>query len=260
MSNEFCILMKGDTVDDHDDLNYWSLNKIERYHCINQTLLLVLFIIELLFAVKVIGETKLGIFIMKQSPSYETVEYRGASITYYKKEFQEDKLYIFYTVVDSLVDDVKPEYAIGENPMNIYMNRKSPFDFLDQDILAFARESNMSIFLKPQFFDYKLDDGHIAMTLLHEYIHIVQYGNPNYLDNYSKRIGWDDVLEKRNQSFYMVLDDYSLENSSEDMASTYMYTYLCGNDLWTLSDDRLEESLAFWSVPREEFCRNFPSQ
>ena len=237
---------------------------------IKDVLLRVAFFLALLQFIFVLSitveERKVGNIIIRNLKSYETVEYRGARFTYYKKEFPEDKLYIFYTVVDSLIDDIKPKYAIGQYPMDIYLYKKSllkryNLDFYNEDnVLAFADESSRSIYLQPLIFESGSTDGDFAMLLLHEYTHIVQYGNHDFLSDYSEKVGWNVEASDRQDTFSKVLSSYSLTNAKEDMAESIMLSYLCGNNLSALSEERLEFVLNFWSIPRQEFCRNFPQQ
>jgi len=255
--NETLFSEKGDIVNKYTHKVAQSLKRpTTKSYLINIVFLLV-FLIEICFLVKILQETKLGIYFIKNSNSYETVEYRGASITYYKNEFPKERLYVFYTVVDSLVDDVNPKYAVGKYPMNVYIFKRNFLDFIDGNIAGFANRRNMSIFLKSLLFAPEFNDRDIAMTILHEYVHIVQYGNDEYMTYYAEKVGWKDPPEERDLSFFKVLDDYSLTNPLEDMASTFMYSYLCENNIEALSQERKEEIFMFWSVPREQFCRSF---
>lgn len=205
----------------------------------------------------ILPDSRLASWYMRISSSYNTVEYRGASISYPKDIFPEDKLVVFYTVVDSLNDDVKTEYSIENNPMNVYVNMVTLETFFDRHLAGKAVGSSLSIFLKPCSYNGELNNGDLAMILVHEYVHIIQFDSSNFLKDYEEKIGWHEYKATKSESFYRVLSDYSLTSPSEDMSETFMYPYLCGNNLDALSPQRFEEALSFWKVPREEFCRNF---
>lgn len=223
-----------------------------------QYLLLIFAIILDIFVFALIyPDSRLAILHMSRSKSYKTVEYRGARITYPRGLFTEEKLEVFYTVVDSLNDDVKPEFSISKIPLRIYVNKESIGTCLYKYLAGATVKSSMSIFLKPCIYNGLSNNGGLAMILVHEYIHLVQYEYPETLESYEENVGWVESSKKREDTFYSVLSEYSLTNSAEDMSDTFMFPYLCGNNLSGLSQERLNELLSFWSIPREEFCRNF---
>ncbi len=220
-------------------------------------LLIFSIIFNLIVFALIIPDSRLASWYMNNSSSYKTVEYRGATITYPKNVFPEEKLLVFYTVVDSLNDHVKEEFSIKKVPMNVYVNMVTLETFFDRHLAGTAVGSSLSIFLKPCSYNGELNNGDLAMILVHEYVHIIQFDSPNFLQDYEEKIGWNQYEATKSESFYRVLSDYSLTSPSEDMSETFMYPYLCGNNLDALSSERLVEALSFWKVPREEFCRNF---
>lgn len=232
-----------------------SLN-IRRSNLISNIFLFLSITFDILVFALILPDSRVASWYMKILPSYNTVQYRGATITYPKDMFSKEKLKVFYTVVDSLTDDVNPEYSIGNVPMNVYVNRMTLESLFESHLAGTAVSTSKSIFLKPCTYNGELNDGDLAMILIHEYVHIVQYTSPSFLRNYEDKIGWNKPESERSENFFSVMSNYSFKSSSEDMSDSYMFPYLCGNTLF-LSPERLEEALGFWNVPREEFCRNF---
>ncbi len=218
----------------------------------------------------------------------ESIEYRGAKL-YWEvgNPMPEERLEIFYTVMDSLADDVEKKYSLGENPTTFFYLTAEEYYFgkltRGHGFSASAFVSGNEVFLSPLLVDSNndnihivsmnqlrygpwerfeenqvYDDGYFAMVLIHEYVHVVQNNHRFYLWEYAKSVGWQgDSKPDEDENFYKVLSSYSLENPNEDMSGTFMYSYLCGNNLEALSEVRLEYIQEFWAVPREEYCRNF---
>jgi hypothetical protein len=217
----------------------------------------------------------------------ETLEYRGAKLSWEAgNPMPKERLEIFYTVMDSLSDDVNEKYSLDNNPTEFFYLTAEQFYTGELtggnglEVLAFERAGE--IFLSPLLVDSTKmgpytslssyvygpwprydsnqcqNDGDFAMSLIHEYVHVVQFKHESYLREYAKSVGWQgDSKPKEDEKFYSVLSSYSLENPSEDMSETFMYSYLCGNNLEALSEVRLQYIDDFWGVPREEYCKNF---
>jgi len=217
----------------------------------------------------------------------ESLEYRGAKL-YWEvgNPMPEERLEIFYTVMDSLADDVEEKYSLGQNPTKFLYLTADQYYFGDLTggigIETIAFERGEEVFLSPflvnstrmgrymKFRPYVhcprtvydsnqcLSDGVFAMILIHEYVHVVQFNHESYLGEYAKSVGWQgDSKPDEDEDFYSVLSSYSLKKPSEDMSETFMFSYLCGNNLEALSEVRLQYIEEFWRVPREEYCRNF---
>lgn len=218
----------------------------------------------------------------------ESIEYRGAKL-YWEvgNPMPKERLEIFYTVMDSLAEDLSEKYSLGENPTAFFYLTAEEYYFgkltRGTGFGTSAFESGKEVFLSPLLVDSNKDniqivsmnqfrygpwerfcdnqvynDGYFAMVLIHEYVHVVQFNHESYIREYAKSVGWQgDSKPDENENFYSVFSSYSLENPREDMSETFMYSYLCGNNLEILSEVRLQYIQEFWRVPREEYCRNF---
>ena len=216
----------------------------------------------------------------------ESLEYRGAKL-YWEvgNPMPEERLKVFLTVMDSLADDVDQKYSLGQNPTDFFYLTAEDFYFgkLTREtrpgILAITIRNE--VFLSPllvdsnndkmqivsidqfqngpwkQFEDSQFfDNGYFAMVLIHEYVHVLQHNHKSYLLEYAKSVGWQgEGKPDEDENFYRVLSSYSLENPKEDMSETFMYSYLCSNNLEGLSEARLRNIEEFWAIP--EYCRNF---
>lgn len=217
----------------------------------------------------------------------ESMEYRGAKLYWEKgNPMPQERLEIFCTVMDSLSDDVNEKYSLENNPTDFFYLTAEEYYWGDltfgHGFKADAFQTGGEVFLGPTLVDSTndsvltnlkqfrygpwkrfddnqvYDDGYFAMVLIHEYVHAVQYNHPGYLSEYAVNVGWQgDNKPEEDENFYSVLSPYSLENPSEDMSETLMYSYLCGNNLGVLSEVRLQYIEDFWAIPREEYCRNF---
>jgi hypothetical protein len=217
----------------------------------------------------------------------ESIEYRGAKLYWESgNPMPEHRLEIFYKVMDSLADDVTKEYSLGRNPTDFFYLTAHSYYWGDLtggncfDAAAFQRgtevflspvlvdSNNNDVFFSLEQFRYgpwqrfddnqACDDGYFAMVIIHEYVHVVQFNHSEYLNSYASDVGWQgDNKPEEDENFYSVLSSYSLENPSEDMSETFMYSYLCGNNLEGLSETRLQYIDDFWGVPREQYCQDF---
>ncbi|KUK66873.1 MAG: hypothetical protein XD87_0441 [candidate division WS6 bacterium 36_33] len=217
----------------------------------------------------------------------ESLKYRGAKLYWEDgNPMPEERLEVFYTVIDSLSDDVKEKYSLDRNPTDFFYLTAEEYYWgeltggVERKVAAFQRGTE--IFLSPLLVDSNnagpytsfnaylygpweefdsnqiANDGDFAMSLVHEYVHVVQFYYPEFLSKYAKDAGWQgDTKPEEDEMFYRVLSSYSLENPSEDMSDTFQYSYLCGNNLEALSEVRLQYIEDFWAIPREEYCRNF---
>lgn len=250
---------------------------------VETTTVIILFIILI---VKISGfETEVKAKI--EGVPLESLKYRGAKLYWESgNPMPEHRLEIFYEVMDSLSDDVTKEYSLGRNHTDFFYLTAHSYHWGELtggncfDAVAFQRgtevflspilvdSNNSDVLINPNQFRYgpwerfddnqAYDDGYFAMALIHEYVHVVQFKHSGFLSNYADDVGWEEgVKPEENEAFYSVLSSYSLTNPSEDMSETFMYSYLCGNNLEALSETRLQYIEEFWSVSREEYCRNF---
>jgi hypothetical protein len=217
----------------------------------------------------------------------ESLEYRGAKLYWESgNPMPEHRLEIFYKVMDSLSDDVNEKYSLEKNPTDFFYLTAEEYYWGDltfgHGFKADAFKRRSEVFLSPDLVDSNnnnvlinldqfrygpwrrfddnqtYDDGYFAMVLLHEYVHVVQFNHLEYLNSYATDVGWQgDNKHEKDENFYSVLSSYSLKSPSEDMSETFMYSYLCGNNLEALSEVRLQYIDDFWGVPREEYCQNF---
>ncbi len=189
----------------------------------------------------------------------ESLEYHQAKLYWERgNPMPKERLEIFYTVMDSLSEDVTVEYSLDENPTDFFYLTEETITRLyeiDPGNIAFARGGE--VFLEPITGSEKIDDGLFAMILVHEYVHVIQYNHESYLNEYAKDVGWKEEIPQAEENFYKVLSQYSLENPHEDMSETYMFSYLCGNNLEALSEARIQHVEDFWGIPREQYCQNF---
>ncbi len=204
--------------------------------------------------------------------SFDSVKYRGAQI-YWEEGYPlpDEKLEIFYIVVDSLTDDVHVKYSIAENRMRVYyLAKEETFGSLEgtegatafyrRATNAFGKGAADNIFLSKTLIES--DNNSFAMALVHEYLHMIQHSVPGYIEEYALDVGWLQEGETfyhpvEDPDFFMVLTDYSLTSPFEDMSDTFMFSYLCVIELESLSEARNQHIDNFWSIPREEYCRNF---
>lgn len=210
----------------------------------------------------------------------ESLQYRGVTLFWETgNPMPKEKQEIFFEVMDSLSEDVVEEYSLDRNPVDFFYLTPEEYYLgdltggIDLEVGAFQR--GPEIFISPLFVDsnnpsiyttlniemseiYKPNDGDFAMALIHEYMHIIQFRHLGYLTDYTEDVGWrGNSKPKEDENFYRVLSSYSLESPKEDMAETFGYSYLCGNNLDALSEVRLQYIDDFWAIPREEYCRNF---
>lgn len=221
----------------------------------------------------------------------KSLEYRGVDLFWEEgHSMPEERLEIFYRVIDSLTDDLQYKYSIKTHEVTFYYLTEESYyagSIGPFPLNSSACQRGDEIFLSPllvdsnrplyhneyqvsqygprqNFNDYQVyDPGFFAMVLVHEYVHIVHTDLPQYHQEYWEDVGWEKneegflKPEDEESHFYNVLSDYSLYNPSEDMAETYMFSYLCGNNLEDLSEARLQHVEDFWGVPREQYCQNF---
>lgn len=218
----------------------------------------------------------------------ESQKYRGATLYWETRNpMPEERLKVFYTVMDSLSDDVVPKYSLSRNHTSFYYLTVDEYYFGEltrgsvSDATAYSNINE--VFLNPSFVDSSrfngqknlslfqygpwarfdnsqiYNDGDFAMTLVHEYVHTVQmFGHISFLMDYARDVGWQGYTKhEEDDDFYKVLSDYSLADPLEDMSETFKFSYLCGNNLEDLSEVRLQYINEFWSIPREEYCRDF---
>lgn len=221
---------------------------------------------------------------------FEVIEYRGVELFWEEgNPMPNERLEIFFIVIDSLTDDVKYQYSMNKHEVrfyylswdSFYSSRITPSG-LSFSSVAFHREGE--IFLNGGFLDssqpslywYKgsygphksfydlqiVDSRYYAMTIVHEYVHAIQFYMPNYFREYSRDVGWEidnDLYIRPNEDsdFYKVLRSYSIINPWEDMADTYMVSYLCDNNLEILSETRCRYIDNFWGIPRDQYCKDF---
>jgi hypothetical protein len=217
----------------------------------------------------------------------ESLKYRGAKLYWESgNPMPEHRLEIFYKVMDSLAEDVAKEYSLERNNTDFFYLTAHSYYWGDLtggncfDAAAFQRgtevflspvlvdSNNNDVFFSLEQFRYgpwqrfddnqAYDDGYFAMVLIHEYVHVVQFNHLEYLNSYANDVGWQgENKPEENENFYSVLSSYSLYSPSEDMSETFMYSYLCGNNLEGLSEVRLQYIDDFWGVPREQYCQDF---
>lgn len=193
----------------------------------------------------------------------DSQSYREAVIFWEKEQpLPQERLEVFYRVVDSLTDDIQQEYKIPSNIMEVYYLSKDRYGRFGgvEGSLAFC--DGGSIFLSEDLVEENLSDGVFAMVLVHEYVHVVQQANPGYVDQYALDTGWiqqgDSFYQpKEDINFFNGVWDSSLSIPQEDMADTFMFSYLCENALGRLSEERKQHVDRFWGVPREEYCQHF---
>jgi hypothetical protein len=227
---------------------------------------------------------------------FETLQYRGATLSWeVGNPVPEERIEIFYRVVDSLTDDIRGDFAIGgENIMDVTYLTESSYYWgtltgnVPNSVAAKMWPTN-KIYLSPTLVDsnqplnlngYRnspygphesfhatqaYDAGYFAMVLVHEYVHVVQQNFPEFEEEYAIEVGWikeefgfDRPAEDEHATFFNVLSSYSLYSHIEDMAETVMYSYLCGNNLERLSEERLRYIDEFWGTNnRQEYCQDF---
>ncbi len=193
----------------------------------------------------------------------DSLKYRGATLYWEAgNPMHNEKLEVFYTVIDSLTDNARKEYSLDENSIKFYYFTDKAWEYFtsDIDVEILAYQAGGEVFLGPESVNSDQIDSNneLAVTLIHEYVHAVQSSHQDYISYYARDVGWQgNEKPEEDENFYKVLSDYSLENPLEDMAETYGYSYLCGNNLEDLSEVRLQYINEFWSVPREEYCRDF---
>jgi hypothetical protein len=250
---------------------------------VGTTIIIVLFIILVvkIFGFETVVKAKIG------GVPLESLKYRGAKLHWESgNPMPKERLEIFYTVMDSLSSDVNEKYSLENNPTDFFYLTAEEYYWGDltygHGFEADAFQRGTEVFLSPTLVDstnntvlfsleqfrygpwkrfddnQAYDDGYFAMVLIHEYVHVVQFNHSDYLNSYATDVGWQgDNKPDEDEKFYSVLSSYSLENPSEDMSETFMYSYLCGNKLEALSEVRLQYIDDFWGVPREEYCENF---
>lgn len=221
--------------------------------------------LELLFMIFFLWRFINGTHPALMFKSLDSLSYREAKL-YWEKGYPlpEEKVDIFYQVVDSLSDDVQEEFSIPENRMKVYyLGKEGTYEeIFGPDSAACHNRASRSIYLNRVLMEDHYNNGDFAMILVHEYIHALQHAIPEYLEQYAQDTGWvreaDDFYQSEESvNFSKVLSTYSLTNPREDMAETYMYSYLCGNNLGRLSETRMLYIDSFWAIPREEYCQNF---
>lgn len=176
----------------------------------------------------------------------------------------EENLEVFYQVVESLTNDVKEEYSITNNSMRVYYveRDKTYVRICNEDSLACYHPPTDSIYISRGLIENR-DVGFYAMVLVHEYVHVIQFAHTEYLNQYALDTGWVEngnsfSQPEHDRNFFMVLSQGSLQSPFEDMANTFMFSYLCGNNLEALSETRRQYIEGFWDISREQYCQNLP--
>ena len=218
----------------------------------------------------------------------ESMQYRGATLYWEAgNPMPKEKLEVFFTVMDSLSDDVVPKYSLSQNHASFFYLTVDEYYFGEltkgssSDAIAYANlnevflspvivdsnrfdgQKNLSLFQYGPWVSFDnsqiYNDGDFAMVLIHEYVHTVQmFRHISFLRDYAEDVGWQGKTKpEEDDDFYKVLSDYSLTDPLEDMSETFQYSYLCGNNLEALSEVRLQYIDEFWDVAREEYCRDF---
>jgi hypothetical protein len=197
---------------------------------------------------------------------YINLSYREANLYWLEGyPLPEERMEIFYEVVDTLSDDINERFQIENFQMEVYYLGApgSYYDLLDKTHETLALETYGTIFLSEEVITPQVNHAFFAMALVHEYVHVVQHYEPEYLEQYAQDVGWEKIptgfsYSKENPNYTKVLSSYARKNPWEDMAVSYMFYYLCGNNLDNLSQERFEYAYDFWGAPQEEVCKNFP--
>lgn len=222
--------------------------------------LLVIFVLFLAYSLNMFFLWKVPLL----NPMYRILEYRDVTLYFHPKVVSEEKQNLLFEVIDSLYEDVNREYSLNEMELQIVvLTNSNSWIFINpkdkEGAAGFVNPyENTTIFLTQCIFEAG-DNGLLAMSLIHEYVHLVQFSNEDYLMDYKTAVGWttdlngEEVLLNKN-----TFEEYGTLSPYEDMSITFQYPYLCGNKIDFISPERLEAISTFWKGEREEYCKNFP--
>jgi len=200
---------------------------------------------------------------------FDSLSYRGATLYWEKGDnpLPEERMKVFNQIIDSL-NEVRDKFSVEENPFNIYVLEEEDYKTVcraDSPACVFHFKPlgiYPRVFLNKSKLD-SVDDNVFSMFLIHEYVHTLQYAHEEELEEYASNVGWvkewfSFVHPEENANFLKVITKSSLLNPHEDMAYTIMSSYICRNDMSTLSPERQEEVEKFWGdTQQDDYCQDF---